>query len=254
MNLLLLKIMRVKINDLELTFFGTKGLIEESSKAHTFHTSILIKSNKVSILLDYGEKNQKNLEKIRPNFLLCSHSHPDHLSGFEGKYIICSRDLQRTAKINFPRLKFLFLKVFDYYKPFKLGDIRVYPIPVYHSIKAPMTAFIFQKGKTKIWIGTDFLGFKAGDFQKYFRDIDTAVIDGSSMFRDLIRFKEIGKRRIQFGHLSIVKQLAKMRLNVNRGFIVTHCGKDIVKDLGDELALRSLRKITPNIIIATDEK
>lgn len=245
--------MKVRINNLSLTFYGTKGLIEGYSKTHYFHTSILISSNKTKVLLDYGEKNQKNLEKIKPDYCLNSHSHKDHLPGFAEKEIICSKASYKTAYKNFPKLRFKFKKIFDYYKPFNLKDIKFIPIPVYHSLLAPMTAFIIQKEGTKIWIGTDFLSFRAGDFDKYFRDINVAVIDGSSIFRDLVRLKNVNGRNVPYGHASIVRQLSKMRDRVKDEFIVTHCGSNII-ETGDRLTLVALQKITPNVKIADDEK
>ncbi|MDZ7837227.1 MAG: MBL fold metallo-hydrolase [Actinomycetota bacterium] len=63
-----------------LRFPGTRGEIEESSKRHRYHSSIIVEEADTRILIDYGQKHNPVLNREISNFdaLLITHAHPDH--------------------------------------------------------------------------------------------------------------------------------------------------------------------------------
>jgi len=68
---------------MKLTFLGTKGEIEESSKTHKMHSSLLIQKDDARILIDFGETWKGRLDDVKPTHILLTHAHKDHAHGFD---------------------------------------------------------------------------------------------------------------------------------------------------------------------------
>ena len=239
--------MKTYLGKLKITFYGTRGLVDVKSKSHHNHTSILIESPKTKVLLDRGEENPEKRPFKKVDFELCSHCHPDHI--LKLRSFIASEDTKRQARKYYPKLTFNIIRTFKSYVPFYLGDIKFLPIPVYHSLRCPMHAFIVKYDGFKVWIATDFLGFHKGDFKKYFKNIDLAIIDGSFIERTMIRKK--GSK--VFGHESIFRQIGRMQYQA-KSFIITHLGTKAIK-IGNKKLAQKIRKEFPTVKfeIANDE-
>jgi len=70
---------------MKLTFLGTKGEIEEESRTHKNHASLLIESDGFKLLVDFGETySQKYFEELEPDAVIVTHAHDDHISGLKG--------------------------------------------------------------------------------------------------------------------------------------------------------------------------
>ena len=239
--------MRIDLGRLKIIFYGTRGLVDVQSKKHHNHTSILIKSPKTSVLLDRGEDNPPERPFGKVDFELCSHCHPDHILKLQ-KFVASEETKKRASKL-YPKKTFNITRVFKSYIPFYLGDIKFLPIPVYHSLKCPMHAFIIKYGGFKIWIATDFLGFHKGDFKKYFKDIDLAIIDGSFIERTMIRKKDSKV----FGHESIFRQIGRMQYQA-KSFVITHLGTKAIRIGNKKLAQKIKEEFpTAKFLIANDE-
>ncbi|MHA1226259.1 MAG: ATP-dependent DNA ligase [Candidatus Hodarchaeales archaeon] len=235
----------------KVTFYGTKGLIEEEGPGHRFHTSILYEYKGKRLLVDYGKINQGNLEKIKPDYILVSHSHPDHLLGLKDMAIIVSKETEKEVPNLYKDFNIDARTKYESYKTFNLGPFKITPIPVLHSIRAKMHVFLIEMGDKRVLQATDILGWHSGDREKYVKDLDLAIIDGSSLTRTLARRK--GKKGEPYGHSSLINQLKNWYLpgKVKR-IVVTHLGKEPLS-YGDDVLLTKIRELTKvPIIIATD--
>jgi len=233
-------------------FFGTKGLVEEEGPGHRFHTAILYEYKGKRLLVDYGKINQGNLDKIKPDYILTSHSHPDHLLGLRDMSVIVSEDTEKEIPNLYKDFNIDTRARYKSYETFQLGPFKITPIPVLHSIRAKMHVFLIEMGDKRVLQATDILGWHSGDREKYIKNLDLAIIDGSSFSKTLARRK--GKEGEPYGHASIVTQLKNWYKpeNVKR-IIITHLGKEPL-EMGDEELLRKAKEITNvPIAVATDE-
>ncbi|MHA1329609.1 MAG: ATP-dependent DNA ligase [Candidatus Hodarchaeales archaeon] len=226
----------------KITFFGTKGLVEEEGPGHRFHTAVLYEFKGKRLLIDYGEKNPGNLKEIKPDYILLSHSHPDHIGGLMDMPVIVSKDTAKEIPELYKDFNIDIRSQFESYKPFRLGPFKITPIPVLHSIRSKMHVFLIEMGDKKVLQATDILGWHKGDREKFVKDLDLAIIDGSSLERTLARKK--GKAGEPYGHASIFQQLKNWYLPENtKRVIITHLGKEPLA-LGDEELLRRVKEIT----------
>ncbi len=63
---------------MKVRFYGTRGYVEESSKAHTGHSAFVLEHEGFRLLCDFGQNRKGMLAKIRPDAIWVSHAHPDH--------------------------------------------------------------------------------------------------------------------------------------------------------------------------------
>jgi len=235
----------------KVSFYGTKGLIEEEGPGHRFHTAILYEYKGKRLLVDYGEINQGNLSEIKPDYCLVSHSHPDHLLGLKDMSVIVSKETAKEIPNLYKDFNIDTRAKYESYKTFNLGPFKITPIPVLHSIRAKMHVFIIQMGDKKVLQATDILGWHSGDKEKYVKKLDLAIIDGSSLTRTLARRK--GKAGEPYGHSSIANQLKNWYTVDNvKKIIITHLGKESLS-YGDDVLLTKIKELTKiPAIIATD--
>src|SRR6266498_3789735 len=74
---------RSRLFPVRLHFYGTKGYVEESSRAHAGHSAFTIETGGFRLLCDFGQNRKGLLKKIAPDAIFVSHAHPDHAWGLE---------------------------------------------------------------------------------------------------------------------------------------------------------------------------
>jgi len=199
-----------------ITFLGTKGNIEESSAKHKNVSSILLYHRPHRILIDLGKDYDTLPENVTE--ILITHAHPDHSYGLKQKQInvpvyVNKFTNKKLSKTNYPFRRKIFWK-----KPFFIGEIKVTPVPVLHSIKAPTTGFIFETRNRKVAYFPDVLQIPKLEI---LRGVDVYIGDGTTIARDLVRVKNNKK----FGHASIRTQLQWLKSQGVKRAIFTHFGK-----------------------------
>lgn len=225
---------------MELIFLGTRGEIEEHSKQHKYHSSLLIVKNNFKLLIDYGTLQKYNLEKLKPNAVLITHAHPDH-------YIWTKEDYKTKIPI------YLTKKTFDYgkFKPenykiisankkIKIGDFTIIPHIVSHSIKCPGVAFEILIGRKKMIYSGDIVDIK--NKSKVLKNVDYYIGDGSSIRANLVRKK--GNQF--FGHARITTQMHWCERAKVKNVIFTHLGKETIRKE------KIFKRQHPEIIFAYD--
>ena len=133
------------------------------------------------------------------------------------------------------------IRIYEARKAFSIGNIKIISYPVYHSIRAPMHIFKIETDNLAIGVMTDFLGFRdKEDEASFYPNLDIVIIDGSSITRDLKRWKDFDK---PFGHESVVHQIERIKNECKKNPIVilTHIGREGI-EWGDLQILQYLHE------------
>ncbi len=223
---------------MKLTFLGTKGYIKIKKKLHKMHTSLLISDNKYKIMIDCGEDWLKKLKKIKPDFILLTHAHPDHAFGLKNGAdcpIYATKNTFKGIK-TFPLSKEQ-QKVISIEKPFKIGSITFTPFSVQHSVLYPAIGYKISKNKKCFFYVPDVLWIKKR--KKAFQNISFYIGDGATIKGNLVRKDK--KTQELYGHANIRQQLTWCKKEKIKKMIITHCGSDIVGQ-NEKTALTEIKK------------
>ena len=208
---------------MKLVFLGTKGEIEESAPKHKYHSSLLIISNEVKLLVDYGMLRKYSLDEIKPDAILITHAHPDH-------YAWLNEDIKTEIPVYLTKEtadygKFLpgNTKIVEPGEKFEIRPFQCLPYRVIHSIRCPTVGYkIETPGQTLIY-NSDLVDIV--DKEKILEGLDYYIGDGSSIRANLVRRK--GDQI--FGHTRILTQMnwcQKYRISI---IIFTHLGKETME-------------------------
>lgn len=226
----------------KLIFFGTKGEIEEFSKRHKYHSSLLIKHKGFKLLIDYGEIHKHNLRSIKPHAILITHAHPDHYI-WTKQNIITKIPIYLTKKtLEYGKFKPGNSHVIKPGKKIKIGQFRILPYRVLHSIKCPTIGFKIFIDKKKIIYNPDLVDIVSKN--KILKNVDYYIGDGSCIRANLVRKKD---NKI-FGHARIITQInwCKKFDIENNSIIFTHLGKETISKE------KYFKKEYPEAILAYD--
>jgi ribonuclease BN (tRNA processing enzyme) len=70
---------------MKLTFLGTKGYIDPSSRRHRMHSSMLVSYLGRQVMVDCGSTWRGKIDTVNPDAIVLTHFHPDHAAGiFDG--------------------------------------------------------------------------------------------------------------------------------------------------------------------------
>jgi ribonuclease BN (tRNA processing enzyme) len=232
---------------LKITFLGTKGYIEESSRLHRMHSAVLLECAGKRLLLDAGQTWAGRLSRVRPDWIAITHAHPDHSFGLaEGTaapVYVSAESYERLKR--YPVKRF---RVFDAGDLIRLGPFRVRPYDVIHSIRAPAVGFRIHASRTSLVYNPDVISIP--DEADVLRNVALYIGDGASLTRPLVR----RRGPLLFGHTTVRAQLKWCeRHRIPRAYI-THCGKQIV-EMNPAEGRRRIAAIAPpgvHITIAHD--
>jgi len=199
-----------------ITFLGTRGDIEESSFKHRNTSALVISHKAQKVLVDFGQGNTNFPEGITA--VIISHAHPDHAFGLKGRRLDVPVYLNKFSNRILKKEDFPFRRKIFWRKPFLIGDIKVTPVPVLHSINAPTSGFIFEVDNRKLAYFPDVLMIRKKDV---LLGVDVYIGDGATLEQDILRRK--GNKVI--GHASIRTQLKWLKGAKVKRAIFTHYGK-----------------------------
>ena len=225
---------------INLKFFGTKGEIEEYSKKHKYHTSLLIEYKKFKLLIDHGLLHKYNLKKIKPHAIIITHAHPDH-------YIWTKKDIETDIPIyltketlKYGKFKPKNHKIIKPGQKFKIKNFTILPYRVLHSIRCPAIGFKITVDRKNIIYTGDLVDIVGKN--KILKKIDYYIGDGSCIRANLVRKK--GNKI--FGHARISTQINWCKKYRIKNMIFTHLGKETIRKEKD------FKKKNPDIILAYD--
>jgi ribonuclease BN (tRNA processing enzyme) len=209
---------------MKLQFLGTKGYIDISSKKHKMHSSILFSYKNCRVMIDCGESFLKKIKDISPDFIVITHAHPDHAWGLKnGAPCPVFATEEAWNNMDFPIRK---KKIMPLRKKIKIGPFIFEAFPVIHSIRCQAVGYKIQAGKKKIFFVPDVVYIE--NIKEAFKDILFYIGDGATIYRNMVRRSK--KTKELFGHATIKSQLTWCRKNKVSKMIITHCGKDVVKN------------------------
>lgn len=224
-----------------LKFLGTRGEIEEYSKNHQYHSSLLLAAKRFRLLIDYGVLHKKDLNKIKPDAVLITHAHPDHYiwTKKEEKTSIPAYLTKET--LNYGKFKPQNYKIIKPNKKFNLGPFKILPYKVLHSIRCPAVGFKISVNKKTLVYNPDLVDII--NKNKILRKVDCYIGDGSCVQSNLVRKKD-GKI---WGHARISTQINWCKKYPIKNITFTHLGKETLRKE------KKFRKEHPEIILAYDE-
>jgi len=224
---------------IRLNFLGTRGFIEEYTKQHKYHSSVIIEYKNFKLMIDHGIKSRP-LKKLNPDAILITHAHPDH-------YIWAEKNAESktpvyTSKKTFEYGKFKpkNYKIIKSGKKFKVGLFTILPYKVIHSLICPAIGFRISVNKKVIIYNPDLIEIL--NKNKILKKIDCYIGDGSCIRANLVR-KRGGNF---FGHARIATQINWCKKFGIKNIIFTHIGKETLRKE------KEFKEKCPGIIFAYD--
>ena len=207
---------------IKLNFPGTKGFIEEHTKKHKYHSSMILEHKNFKLMIDCGIKS-KTLKKLAPKAIIITHAHPDH-------YIWTEKNLDTKIPVYASKKTFKYGKFrpkncmeINPGKKFKAGPFTILPYKVIHSLICPAIGFKINVDKKIIIYNPDLVGII--NKNKILKNVDYYIGDGSCIMANLVRKKE---KKI-FGHARVSTQINWCRKFGIKNIIFTHLGKETLK-------------------------
>jgi len=222
-----------------ISILGTRGMVEEFDAQHKMQSATIYDYRGRRLLIDFGETwKEEVLRRIRPDWILVTHAHPDHVLGLpEGITVYGSKEVkEKLDELNIETI------VFD---TVELGPYKIERIDIAHSIKAPASSFRIITDRETIMHAGDILW--PYDIKEYMKTpIDIYVGDGSTITRDLVR----KKNEDRYGHASIKTQVRWCEKYSVKVAIFMHFGKEAIEM--DERKLRTkLARFSERVQIIT---
>jgi ribonuclease BN (tRNA processing enzyme) len=218
---------------MRLHFYGTKGYVEESSRAHSGHSAFTIEAMGFRLLCDFGQNRKGLLKKIRPDAIFVSHAHPDHVGGLEEGTAVpvyasaitheISKDLAIAKRI-----------VLEPGSPVRIGPFRLTAFPVVHSVRCPCVSARIEAGGETIVYSGDIVAFE--DPGAALDGASVYVGDGSTLKGSLVRRHVSG---VLIGHTTVRAQLGWLgKYGIPRA-VFSHFGKGPI-EMGEPALKESL--------------
>ena len=219
-----------------LTFFGTRGYVEESSRTHSGHSAILVEANRFRLLCDFGENRKGLLAKIRPDAIFVSHAHPDHGWGlWEGTDlpVYASAVTHEILK----ELPLLNRVVVAPREEVAIGPFRLAAHPTIHSVRCPAVgARLALDGFTFVY-SADIVAFEDPDAA--LAGADFYLGDGSTLTDSLVRRHQSG---VLIGHTTVRAQLGWLARHGIVRAAFSHFGRGPI-EMGDEALRATVAKL-----------
>lgn len=212
---------------MNLTFFGTKGYVEEQSPTHSGHSAFVIENRGFRLLCDFGENRKGMLAKIKPDAIFISHAHPDHSWGLEEgtDAPVHASPISHEILRNQPTPNRVVLSPGV---AMKAGPFRLTSFPVAHSVRCPCTAVRIEAGRKIIFYSGDVISIDS--LETALAGVTLYIGDGSTLSGNLVRRHKSGAL---IGHTTVRAQLGwLMKAGVPRA-IFSHFGKEPI-EIGDE--------------------
>jgi ribonuclease BN (tRNA processing enzyme) len=221
---------------MRVQFFGTRGCVEESSRAHTGHSAFVLEAHRFRLLCDFGDNRKGLLAKIKPDAIFVSHAHPDHAWGlWEGTDLpVYASAVTHELLREFPLLD---RRVLEPRESVAIGPFQLAAHPVIHSVRCPaIAARIAIDGFTLVY-SADIVAFEDPDAA--LAGVDFYIGDGSTLTGSLVRRHKSG---VLLGHTTVRAQLGWLaRQGIVRA-VFSHFGKGPI-EMGEDALHEALTKL-----------
>jgi ribonuclease BN (tRNA processing enzyme) len=204
---------------MRLHFYGTKGYVEEKSRAHSGHSAFTVEAERFRLLCDFGQNRKGLLEKIRPDAIFVSHAHPDHALGLEEGTEVPVHASAITHEIT-KDLPIRNRVTLEPEAAVVVGPFRLTPFPVVHSVRCPCIAVRIESAELVLVYSGDIISFERP--AAALPGADVYIGDGSTLKGSLVRRHATG---VLMGHTTVRAQLGWLGKYGIRRAIFSHFGK-----------------------------
>jgi phosphoribosyl 1,2-cyclic phosphodiesterase len=220
----------VELATWNLRFLGTSGEKtfprkdcddEQCRTDKRLNASAIFENSGTNVLLDCGSKELAAKVQTRLDAVCVTHAHPDHIDGLEflseNVPIYMHRSTWRDIREQRPeyaeKLSRRELHFYSSYNAIRIGNVKVRWLPVKHSLKVQTFAIRING---IVLYSPDCLEIS----DKWLGGVETWIIDGASLTRDIVREQD-GE---DYGHQSILNSLKQAKKNSVPQVIITHVG------------------------------
>ena len=221
---------------MRLHFYGTRGYVEEKSRAHSGHSAFTVEAEGFRLLCDFGQNRKGLLEKIRPDAIFVSHAHPDHAWGLEEGTDIpvhasaitheITRDLPVRERVTL-----------EPERSVRVGPFRLTAFPVVHSVRCPCVAARIESGDFAMVYSGDIVAFERPEAA--LAGAALYIGDGSTLKGSLVRRHPTGPL---MGHTTVRAQLGWLgKYGVARA-VFSHFGKGPI-EMGEAALKEALEEL-----------
>ncbi len=215
---------------MKLTFLGTRGEIDISTKQHRMHSSLMVTYQGTEVMVDCGADWLDKIEDLNPEAIVITHAHPDHAGGLrEGAP--CPVYAPEAARHLVESYGVRERHVIEHRKEVSIGGIAFEAFPVEHSTRAPAVGYRISAGRVTIFYSPDVVYIH--DRKQALSGARLYVGDGATLTRAMVR----KRNDALIGHSPIRTQLTWCQKEGVPRAIFTHCGSEIVG--GDEQKIGS---------------
>lgn len=216
---------------MKLTFLGTRGYIDATSRRHRRHTATLVAYRGRAVMIDCGEDWLGRLDEVGPRAVVITHPHPDHAGGLrDGSPCPVWATEEAWERMDGFAVAPEQRRVLEPRRPETIAGITFEAFPVIHSVRAPAVGYRITAGRVAVFYVPDVVWIP--DREEALGGAQLYVGDGATVERDFVRKDDDGNL---FGHTPVRTQLTWCRKTGVPEMVVTHCGSEIVA--GDERVL-----------------
>jgi len=206
---------------MKLTFLGTRGEIEQRTRRHRMHTSLLVSYRNANVMIDCGLDWLGKFERLHPSAIVLTHAHSDHAWGLK-RGAPCPVYAPQKTWQELHHYPIKARHVVDERTPTKICGTTFEAFPVEHSILSPTVGYRVSAGRVRIFYAPDLIFIH--DRQDALNGVQVYIGDGATVTRSFIRRR--GKSFI--GHSPVRTQLTWCQKEGVSRAVITHCGSEIV--------------------------
>jgi len=208
-----------------MTFLGTRGEIDPSTRRHRRHSALMMRRGAARVMIDCGADWLNLLDSVSPTAIVLTHAHPDHAYGL-ARGAPCP--VYATSKTLALLRRFLIrdARRIAARTAWEIDGIGFEAFAVEHSTRAPAVGYRIVARRRCLFYAPDVAAIR--DRRAALKDVHLYVGDGASIRRPIIR----RRGHVLIGHASILEQLGWCREAGIRQAVFTHCGSQIVRGNG----------------------
>ncbi|MFH1643819.1 MAG: MBL fold metallo-hydrolase [bacterium] len=222
-----------------IKFLGTgpnNPITDKKGKSNRLQSSVLITHGDIKIMIDCTPSVQKQLKKIKPDYLLITHAHRDAAGGLrliKNIKLLTTQKLYSELEKRYPVKQLQFVNIS---KIHKIDGFKIECFEVEHAKDFTTYGYRISFAGKKIVYASDFKIIPKKN-EKYFKNTDVAIVDGA------------GWNFTVFGHQSIKGFLTLCKNWKIKKIYFTQIGRRVPNH---EKAQKEIQKINKKAFLAWD--